>query len=72
MTMGDLAVSYALVGRNAEALKLFQETLALQKVKLGAGHPNTLLTMSNVADTYNPAGPARSRPSSSSRRRWRC
>jgi len=47
--MNNLAVSDVALGRPAEALKLRDETLAIQKVKLGPGHPDTLMTMYNVA-----------------------
>ena len=49
MTMNNLAVSYVALGRPAEAIKLHEETLAIQKVKLGPGHPDTLMTMYNIA-----------------------
>ena len=49
MTMNNLAVSDVALGRPAEALKLHDETLAIQKVTLGPGHPDTLMTMYNVA-----------------------
>ncbi len=39
MSMNDLANSYAALGRHGDALKLREETLALQKVKLGPDHP---------------------------------
>ena len=37
--MHNLAISYAALGRHAEALKLCEETLALMKAKLGPDHP---------------------------------
>ncbi len=40
--MNDLAASYAALGRQADALKLRQEALALRKAKLGPDHPDTL------------------------------
>src|SRR5262249_24959287 len=48
-SMNNLALSYAALGRNAEALKLFEETLALHETKLGADHPRTLLILYNLA-----------------------
>jgi hypothetical protein len=42
-------VLYSDLGRHAEALKLCEETLALQKAKLGANHPDTLVNMYNIA-----------------------
>ena len=56
--MNNLAISYAALGRQAEALKLREETLALQKAKLGPDHPDTLMSMNNLAISYA-AGPAR-------------
>ena len=41
-SMNNLAISYAGLGRHAEALKLNEETLALMKAKLGPDHPDTL------------------------------
>ncbi len=38
-SMGVLATSYAAAGRNDRALKLFEESLALQKAKLGPTTP---------------------------------
>jgi hypothetical protein len=40
--MGNLADSYATLGRHAEALKLLEETLALETKTLGPDHPETL------------------------------
>jgi tetratricopeptide (TPR) repeat protein/tRNA A-37 threonylcarbamoyl transferase component Bud32 len=51
-SMGNLANSYTAMGRHAEALKLYEETLALQKAKLGPDHPNTLMSMMNLANSY--------------------
>src|SRR5262249_21169113 len=39
------------LGRHADALALRQETLTLQKAKLGPDHPDTLLTMGGVAQS---------------------
>src|SRR5262249_8702820 len=36
----------------ADALKLFEETLALRKAKLGPNHPETLRSMNNLAVSY--------------------
>jgi tetratricopeptide (TPR) repeat protein len=47
--MISLASSYADLGRLPDALKLSEETLALQKAKLGPDHPDTLRTMSILA-----------------------
>jgi tetratricopeptide (TPR) repeat protein len=47
--MNNLAESYQAVGRHAEALKLYEETLTLAKAKLPRNHPKTLLVMNNLA-----------------------
>jgi len=47
--MNNLANSYYALGRHADALKLYEETLALQKAKLGSDHPETLKSMANLA-----------------------
>jgi tetratricopeptide (TPR) repeat protein len=47
--MHNLAISYAALGRHADALKLRQETLALRKAQLGRDHPDTLRSMNGVA-----------------------
>jgi tetratricopeptide (TPR) repeat protein len=50
--MGNLASNYYALGRHADGLKLYEETLALMKAKLGADHPDTLTCMSNLATNY--------------------
>ena len=42
--------------RTSERLTLFEETLALQKAKLGPEHPGTLTSMNNLAICYATAG----------------
>jgi tetratricopeptide (TPR) repeat protein len=54
--MNNLALSYADLGRHAEALKLHAETLALQRAKLGPDHPDTLQSMHNLARCYAALG----------------
>ena len=54
--MNNLANSYADLGRQAEALKLREETLALRKAKLGPDHPDTLSSMNNLANSYAALG----------------
>ncbi len=54
--MGNLASSYDMVGRHADALKLREETLALRQTKLGADHPSTLLSMNALGDSYSSLG----------------
>jgi tetratricopeptide (TPR) repeat protein len=55
-SMNGLANSYSDLGRHADALKLNEETLALQKAKLGNDHPHTLASMNNVARCYADLG----------------
>jgi hypothetical protein len=38
------------------ALRLFEETLTLTKIKLGPEHPSTLYSMNNLAWAYRAAG----------------
>ena len=52
--MDNLANSYAALGRHAEALKLREETLALQKAKLGPDHPDTLIEHERPRRTATP------------------
>jgi hypothetical protein len=47
-SMHNLANWYQAVGRPADALKLYQETLALKKTTLGPDHPDTLYSESGV------------------------
>jgi tetratricopeptide (TPR) repeat protein len=54
--MHGLAISYNNLGRRAEALKLHEETLALQKAKLGPDHPDTLRSMHSLANSYDNLG----------------
>ena len=50
--MNNLATAYRDAGRLNDAVLLFEETLKLQKAKLGPDHPGTLNTMNNLAGTY--------------------
>src|SRR5262249_33428101 len=52
LSMNNLASSYSDLGRHAEALKLYEETLARRKVKLGPGHPSTIRTIYDIACTH--------------------
>jgi hypothetical protein len=49
--MNNLANSYAALGRQAEALKLREETLAMRKARLGLDHPDTLSSMNKLAES---------------------
>ncbi len=54
--MTDLANRYDKTGRDAEAVKLYEELLALRKARLGADHTDTLNTMADLADRYGRVG----------------
>jgi tetratricopeptide (TPR) repeat protein len=54
--MYSLASSYTVLGRHADAVKLYEETLALQKARLGPDHPDTFQTMYNLAISYAELG----------------
>jgi hypothetical protein len=49
MSMNNLAVSYAALNRHAEALRLREQTLAIQKRVLPPDHLGTLVSMANLA-----------------------
>ncbi len=51
-----LANSYQNLGRQAEALRLREETLARRKAKLGPDHPDTLISMNGLANSYEGLG----------------
>jgi len=52
-SMNNLANSYAALGRQAEALKLREETLELRKAKLGPDDPETLGSTINLAMSFS-------------------
>jgi tetratricopeptide (TPR) repeat protein len=54
--MHSLASSYLDLGRHTEALNLYEETLTLQKAKLGPDHPDTLRSMHGLASSYQALG----------------
>ena len=54
--MASLAQGYQIVGKMDRALPLFEETVRLMTARLGADHPETLLTMNNLAFAYQAAG----------------
>jgi tetratricopeptide (TPR) repeat protein len=54
--MNNLAVSYAALGRHTEAVKLIEETLALERARLGPDHPETLRSLYNLARSYAALG----------------
>jgi serine/threonine protein kinase len=55
-SMNDLGVSYARLGRHADALALREQTLPLMKAKLGPDDPDTLRSMHNLATSYAAVG----------------
>jgi tetratricopeptide (TPR) repeat protein len=54
--MSNLANSYADTGQHERALKLFEETLALLRSKLGPGHPYTLSGLDGQAQCLANSG----------------
>jgi hypothetical protein len=50
--MIHVAGNYSILGRHGEALKLYEDTLALRRTMLGPDHPDTLSTMYRLADEY--------------------
>ncbi len=55
-SMSNLAVAYIALGRQADALRIGEETLAVRKAKLGPDHPSTLASMNNLANSYEELG----------------
>jgi tetratricopeptide (TPR) repeat protein len=53
--MHSLATGYCVSGRHDEAIALHQETIRLRRKHLGIKHPDTLISMVNLADTYERA-----------------
>jgi tetratricopeptide (TPR) repeat protein len=54
----DLANAYQEAGRAAEAIPLFEQTLADSERVLGSDHPDTLNSRNNLAIAYQAAGPS--------------
>src|SRR5262245_39725573 len=54
--MNDLATCYRVLGRNDEALRLHEETLALRTARLGPDHPDTLRSAHDLAVIYQALG----------------
>jgi eukaryotic-like serine/threonine-protein kinase len=52
-TLWSIANSH---GRLPDAVRLFEDTLPVMKVKLGRDHPDTLVAMSNLAQRYREQG----------------
>ena len=48
----NLALAYRDAGRTAEAITLFEQTLADRERVLGANHPDTLATRNNLAAAH--------------------
>ena len=53
--MARLAWAYQEAGKLDLAVPLFEETLRLQRAKLGSDHPDTLLCMARLAWAYQEA-----------------
>jgi len=56
LSMSNLASSYKESGRLDQALTLFEQTLKLSRIKLGADDRGTLTTLRNLAVTYKDSG----------------
>ena len=54
--MNNLAIAYPSAGKFDQALPLAEETLKLEKAKLGPDNPHTLGSMDNLAIAYAGAG----------------
>src|SRR5438093_980333 len=54
--MNNLAISFQIVGRQEEALRLREQVLALRRKTLGPEHPETLGALDNLANSYHAAG----------------
>ena len=54
--MSALATGYRDAGMLSRALPLYEDTLAIQRVKVGKDHIDTLLTMSGLANAFRKAG----------------
>ena len=57
-TRNSLAAAYLAAGRTAEAIPLFEQTLALRQGLLGPDDPDTLTSRNNLATAYQDAGRA--------------
>ena len=55
--MANLASTYRIQGRWAEAEKLFVQVMEASKTVLGPEHPNTLITMWNLSHTLKELHP---------------
>src|SRR5262249_16268346 len=47
---------YYALRRHADALEVYEQTVALRKAKLGPDHPDTLRSMNNLANSYHALG----------------
>ena len=56
--MDNLGVSYLDIGRLDEAMRLFEESLAIHRSEFGPEHPATITSMNNLAAAYQAAGRA--------------
>ena len=54
--MNNLAIVYAMQGKNAQAEPLYSQTLEIDRRVLGPEHPETLIAMSNLANIYTSEG----------------
>ena len=56
MCKNGLAVAYKSAGRIADAIKLYETTLAALESTLGPDHPDTIATRNNLATAYRSTG----------------
>ena len=68
MTLG---IAFFNLGEAGKAAEQFQKARTLFSRYLGPDHPDTLRSMSNLANSYDDLG-RHAEPSSSTKRRWRC
>jgi hypothetical protein len=54
----NLAATYVAAGRAAEAIPLYEQTLAACERVLGPDHALTLISRNNLAEPYEEAGQA--------------
>jgi len=52
----SLAAAYLAAGRIADAIPLFEQTLAVLQSEVGPDHPDTLILQNNLATAYQDAG----------------
>ena len=56
LAMNNLACTYSALGRNEDALGLYETVVKKYREKQSEDHPDTLLAMNNLACTYSALG----------------